>query len=63
MRTWFMTASNDDSDLVRVAVAAASAVPANMHAVTTTATPVRTRLATSVDHLSTDSGRNARREA
>jgi hypothetical protein len=56
MRTWFMTASNDDSDLVRVAVAAASAVPANMHAVTTTATPVRTRLATSVEHLSTDSG-------
>jgi hypothetical protein len=54
MRTWFMTASSDDSDFVRVAVTAAWADPANIKAVTTAATPVRTRLATSGGYESTD---------
>ena len=46
-RTSFMAVSNEDSGGVSVVVEAASAAPAKLRAVTTTATPVRTRLATS----------------
>jgi hypothetical protein len=52
-----MAVSNDDSGGVNVAVEAASAAPAKLSAVTTAATPVGTRLATSGRHVSTDFGR------
>jgi hypothetical protein len=43
-----MAVSKEDSGGVNVVVEAASAAPAKLSAVTTAATPVRTRLATSV---------------